>query len=167
MILKKVYDLKNINHNNFSKLLEKSAFTVTPLEKQIIEGIVIAIKDDVLIINLGLKKNIRFPIKELVLSNDTKIKPGDSILFYIEQLKTRDGEIILNYDKAQKELKSRNVWKMIQKNEKFINGIILNYVNGGFSVGIAGMVAFLPKNQILPTKGKKPLVGSLKTFSLS
>jgi ribosomal protein S1 len=80
--------------------------------------------------------------------------------------------MVLNHEKALKQIKHQTIWKTIKKNKKHVNGIVLNHVEGGFSVGLGGIVAFLPKDQVPPIKYKKKnkrtdknsFIGSLKTF---
>lgn len=161
---------KEGSKENFKTLFENSPMALNTLQGKLIEGMVIAIKEKVLVIDLGLKMPVKFPLDEL--PKGQLVKVGDCIQFIIEQLETHDGEMVLNYEKAQKELKQKTIWNTIQKNKDHINGIVLNHVDGGYSVGFGGIVAFLPKDQVLPIKfkrkhrsrGKNSFVGSIKTF---
>lgn len=154
--------------DNFKDLFENSPMALSQLEGKLVEGVVVAIKGKVILVDLGLKMTIKYPLDELPKEFVDKLKIGNSIQFMIEQLETHDGEIVLNYEKAQKEIKEKNIWNIIKKNREHINGVVLNHVDGGYSVGLAGIVAFLPKDQVLPLKykrkNKSPFVGSVKTF---
>lgn len=154
--------------DNFKDIFENSPMALSQLEGKLVEGVVVAIKGKVILVDLGLKMTIKYPLDELPTEFVNKLKIGNSIQFMIEQLETHDGEIVLNYEKAQKEIKEKNIWNIIKKNREHINGIVLNHVDGGYSVGLAGIVAFLPKDQVLPLKykrkNKSPFVGSVKTF---
>ncbi len=155
---------------DYKDIFENSPMALSSLQGKLIEGVVIAIKEKVLVIDLGLKMPIKFPLDEL--PKEQFVKVGDCIQFIIDTLETHDGEMVLNYEKAQKEIKQKTIWNTIQNNKDHINGIVLNHVDGGYSVGFSGIVAFLPKDQVLPIKykrkhrsrGKNSFVGSLKTF---
>lgn len=151
---------------SFKELLQTSISTSIQLEGKMIEGIVLAIKNNILTIDLGLKENFKFPISEMSPSKRENVKVGDSLLFYVDSLEGQKGEIVLNHQKAEKEILAKNIWQTLQKNRKYVNGIVLNYVKGGLSVGVAGTVAFLPKNQIYPIKDKRSIIGSMKTFRI-
>lgn len=154
--------------DNFKDIFENSPVALSELEGKLVEGVVIAIKDKIILVDLGLKMTIKYPLDELPKDYLVNLKVGSPIQFMIEQLETHDGEIVLNYEKAQKEIKERNIWNIIKKNREHVNGIVLNHVDGGYSVGLGGIVAFLPKDQVLPIKykrkNKSSFVGSVKTF---
>jgi small subunit ribosomal protein S1 len=151
----------NLNQENFSYLFRQSRAALEGLEGSIVEGIIIAIKNNIVIINIGLKMNVKF-LKEELFSNFNEIKIGQRLEFYLQEIENREGEIILNYEKAQKQIKFYKIWNILEKkyeNKEPVEGKILNYVNGGLSVGIGGIVAFYP--------GKFVYLGKyLKSFSI-
>lgn len=154
--------------DRFTDLLKMSMSSSVGLQGKIIEGIVLAIKNGVLTIDLGLKENFKFPLAEVSSSKRKEVKVGSSLLFYIDTfpVEGQKSQMVLNHQKAEKEIELRNVWQSLQRNKKYVNGIILNYVKGGLSVGVGGLVAFLPKNQMNPIKDKRSVIGRMKTFRI-
>jgi len=150
-------------YDKFEDMLKSNSDTLDVKEGSILEGIVINKNKDFLTINLGLKSSVNYPLKNF--KEDT-FSVGDKLLFYVEQISFIDGELILNHEKAYREIEFKNIWNLLVKNKQFVNGIILNHVAGGYSVGIGGFVAFLPNNQIPPVKYPQYLIGSKKTFSI-
>ena len=150
-------------HDKFENMLKASYNTLDVKEGTIVEGTIINRTKDFLVVNVGLKASINYPLKNF--KNDV-LSIGDNLLFYVEQISHIDGELILNHERAYKEIEFKNIWDLIIKNKQFINGIILNHVAGGYSVGIGGLVAFLPNNQIPPVKYPEYLIGSKKTVSI-
>ena len=132
------------NQEDFRTLFRNSPLSFIPLEGSLVEGSVISIKRNAVVVSVGLKMNITFPLDEL--SSLDNIHIGSSILFSIETLETQDGEIILNHHLAQDKIQSSLLWSHLTKT-KHVKGIVLNPVNGGFSIGVGGMVAFLPKKK--------------------
>lgn len=149
--------------DKFENLLKSFSDSLDIKEGLILEGIIVNKSKDFLTINLGLKSSVNYPLKSFK-SEDYSI--GDKMLFYVEQISFIDGELILNHEKAYKEIEFKNIWDLLIKNKQFVNGIILNHVAGGYSVGVGGLVAFLPNNQIPPVKYPQYLIGSRKTFSI-
>ena len=149
--------------DKFENLLKSFSDSLDIKEGSILEGIIVNKSKDFLTINLGLKSSVNYPLKSFK-SEDYSI--GDKMLFYVEQISFIDGELILNHEKAYKEIEFKNIWDLLIKNKQFVNGIILNHVAGGYSVGVGGLVAFLPNNQIPPVKYPQYLIGSRKTFSI-
>ena len=149
--------------DKFENLLKSFSDSLDIKEGSILEGVIINKNKDFLTINLGLKSSVRYPLKSFKLEN---YSIGEKMLFYVEQISFIDGELILNHEKAYKEIEFKNIWDLLIKNKQFVNGIILNHVAGGYSVGVGGLVAFLPNNQIPPVKYPQYLIGSRKTFSI-
>lgn len=149
--------------DKFENLLKSFSDSLDIKEGSILEGIIVNKSKDFLTINLGLKSSVNYPLKSFK-PEDYSI--GDKMLFYVEQISFIDGELILNHEKAYKEIEFKNIWDLLIKNKQFVNGIILNHVAGGYSVGVGGLVAFLPNNQIPPVKYPQYLIGSRKTFSI-
>lgn len=153
--------------HKFDSLLSKNLIQLEHGKGQLVTGTIVHISKDILFIDIGTKKNIKFKKSELY---NTMLNPmnnsfsiGQQIPFYMENYDNYEHNIILSYDKGQKLLREKMIWDYIE-DKKYINGRILNHVNGGYSVGIGGLVAFLPKNHLGDPKEK--VMGQLKTFSI-
>lgn len=133
---------------NFKNLLAMSKLNTNKLEGSIVEGIIVAIEKNFVTIDIGYKMSCHFIYDELrssAMIPNLKIELGERILLFIQTLETFDGEMILNNQYPYKNLRQETIWNII-KERKTVNGRILNNINGGYSVGIGGIVAFLPNS---------------------
>ena len=123
-----------INDNNIKKIKENS----------IVEGIIIEIKKNEIIVDLGSKSEGIIPISEFNNINEFNI--NDKIEIFIEKIEDKNGNPILSYEKA---LYKKN-WDKILAEENvgsIVKGVAKSKVKGGLILNI-GVEAFLPSSQI-------------------
>ncbi|MBC10622.1 MAG: 30S ribosomal protein S1 [Rickettsiales bacterium] len=145
---------------NFSELLEKSLVDFKYKEGQIIKGTVMAVHNDTVVVDVGLKSEGRIPIKEFHSpGEDHSINIGDKYDVYLEKLENKEGEALLSRERARKEESWSNLEKL-QDAKQQVTGIITGRVKGGYAVDISGAVAFLPGSQVdlKPIKDISPLL---------
>ena len=132
----------------FSDLFEKSFEKINNLEGSVVEGTVISVEKEAIIVDIGLKSEGRILKREFGNEEKTdSIKIGDSVEVYIERLEDSNGNTILSREKARRE----EAWVELEKfhkEEKIVTGVILGRVKGGFTVDIDGATAFLPGSQV-------------------
>ena len=132
----------------FSELFEKSFENINNLEGSVVEGTVILVEKEAIIVDIGLKSEGRILKREFGNEEKTEsIKIGDSVEVYIERLEDSNGNTILSREKARRE----EAWVELEKfhkEEKIVTGVILGRVKGGFTVDIDGATAFLPGSQV-------------------
>ncbi len=132
----------------FSDLFEKSFEKINNLEGSVVEGKVISVEKEAIIVDIGLKSEGRILKREFGNEEKTeKIQIGDSVEVYIERLEDSNGNTILSREKARRE----EAWVELEKfhkEEKIVTGVILGRVKGGFTVDIDGATAFLPGSQV-------------------
>ncbi len=113
-------------------------------EGSIVDGNIIEIRRDEVLIDIGYKSEGVVPIEEF--SNRDELRPGNRVSVLLERLEDDHGMVVLSKQKADK----------IQNWEKTINncgegtvvkGKVFKKVKGGLMVDI-GMEAFLPASQI-------------------
>ena len=114
--------------------------------------------------------------KELRRSPGTRLKEepipeiGDQLRLMVRHVQNPMGEMELS--NTQRELEEREfaLWGEIKATRSrggLIKGRVLNVCKGGWSVGIAGYVAFLPNNCVKPYDGRaKPPLGELLQFRI-
>ena len=133
---------------SFSDLFEKSFEKINNLEGSVVEGRVISVEKEAIIVDIGLKSEGRILKREFGNEEKTEsIKIGDSVEVYIERLEDSNGNTILSREKARRE----EAWvelEKLHKEEKIVTGVILGRVKGGFTVDIDGATAFLPGSQV-------------------
>tara|TARA_A100001011_G_scaffold385798_1_gene460437 strand:- start:5647 stop:7347 length:1701 start_codon:yes stop_codon:yes gene_type:complete len=137
-----------VMEENFNELLEQSLSSFNKKEGQIVKGTVLFVKNDSVVIDVGLKSEGRIPIREFFSpGEENNIEPGDKFDVLLEKLENKDGEAMLSREKARKEESWINLEKCLEKKEQ-ITGVITGRVKGGFTVDISGAVAFLPGSQV-------------------
>lgn len=154
---------------SFAELLENFLGSAQDsLEGRVVKGTVMAIQNDLVIIDIGLKSEGRIPLKEFKSStDDSELKVGDLVDVYIEKLEDKNGEILLSRERARREA----VWGQLEeahaKGDRVL-GVIYSRVKGGFTVDLGGAVAFLPGSQVdvRPIRDTAPLIGVPQPFMI-
>jgi len=153
---------------SFAALLEESLGSGSGLEGTVVKGRVVAIENDMVLIDVGLKSEGRVALKEFSApGRPAEIKPGDTVEVYLERMEDKNGEAQLSREKARREEAWTLLEKQFQKNER-VTGVIFGRVKGGFTVDLSGAVAFLPGSQvdIRPVRDITPLLGSPQPFQI-
>src|SRR5579883_2974821 len=141
---------------SFAALLDESLGTRSGLEGTVIKGTVVAIENDSVLIDVGLKSEGRVALKEFATAGRSpEIKPGDTVEVYLERMEDKNGEAQLSREKARREEAWTQLEKSFQANERV-------------TVDLSGAVAFLPGSQvdIRPVRDITPLLGSPQPFQI-
>jgi small subunit ribosomal protein S1 len=129
---------------SFAELFEESLATQNLKPGSIVTGIIMEIRDDVVIVNAGLKSEGIVPIVQFKnLQGELEIEVGDSVQVALDTVEDGFGETRLSRDKAKRAL----VWDKLEgafEGEETIEGKISGKVKGGFTVDIEDIRAFLP-----------------------
>lgn len=153
---------------SFADLLESSLSGKNTFEGNVVKGIIVAIHNDMAIIDVGLKSEGRVSIKEFSgPGRQAEIRIGDTVDVFVERMEDKHGEAVLSIEKARREA----VWTDLEKayqNGTLVNGVIFGKVKGGFAVDLDGAVAFLPGSQvdIRPVRDVGPLMNISQPFKL-
>jgi small subunit ribosomal protein S1 len=145
---------------SFAALLDESLGVANSLEGTVIKGRVIALENDAVLIDVGLKSEGRVPLKEFAAgSAEPELHVGDTVEVYLERMEDKNGEAQLSREKARREEAWTQLDKSFQANER-VTGLIFGRVKGGFTVDLNGAVAFLPGSQvdIRPVRDISPLL---------
>ena len=137
-----------ITNSEYDSLISSSLDLKNNKEKSIVEGKVVAIETDTIIVDVGLKSEGRIPITEFSRpGKNPDINIGDSVKVFLDRVDGVNGETRLSYEKALKQ----SAWNNLQDsfdNNKTVTGTPYNKVKGGMSVNLDGVTAFLPGSQI-------------------
>ena len=153
---------------NFAEMLEESFRTAAPVEGAVLKGSVIAIENDMAVIDVGLKSVGRVALREFALQGEeASVQIGDEVDVYLERYENRHGDAVLSREKARRE----EAWTLLEKAFKEttrVEGVIFGRVKGGFTVDLSGAVAFLPGSQvdIRPVRDITPLMGTPQPFQI-
>jgi small subunit ribosomal protein S1 len=160
--------VRSAGKESFAALLDESLGAASGLEGTVIKGRVVAIENDSVLIDVGLKSEGRVALKEFAVpGRPAEIKPGDTVEVYLERMEDKNGEAQLSREKARREESWTLLEKSFQANER-VTGVIFGRVKGGFTVDLSGAVAFLPGSQvdIRPVRDITPLLGSPQPFQI-
>jgi small subunit ribosomal protein S1 len=154
---------------SFADLLAESLGTGDSLEGTVVKGRVIALENDFVLIDVGLKSEGRVQLKEFAGPGNqpAELKVGDTVEVYLERFEDKNGEAMLSREKAKRE----EAWTQLEKaftDQQRVTGIIFGRVKGGFTVDLNGAVAFLPGSQvdIRPVRDISPLLGTPQPFQI-
>ncbi|WP_366555600.1 30S ribosomal protein S1 [Aquibaculum sediminis] len=153
---------------SFAALLEESLGTEDGLEGNVLRGRVVAIDNDAVVVDVGLKSEGRIPLREFSKAGeDAELKAGDFIEVFLERMEDKNGEAMLSREKARRE----EAWNQLEKafgESRRVTGQIFGRVKGGFTVDLSGAVAFLPGSQvdIRPVRDVTPLMHTPQPFQI-
>ena len=138
-------------------------------EGEIVQGTVVAVQRDNVIIDIGGKSEGMISLSEFTdASGAVTVKAGDRVDVFIESRENDDGLVTLSKEKADK----MKVWDEISgacERDELIEGTISQRVKGGLSVTIKGGVkAFLPGSQVdlRPIRNLDKLIGQTYQFKV-
>ena len=153
---------------NFAEMLEESFRIAAPVEGTVLKGSVIAIENDMAVIDVGLKSVGRVALREFApFGEEASVQIGDEVDVYLERYENRHGDAVLSREKARRE----ESWTLLEtafKETTRVEGVIFGRVKGGFTVDLSGAVAFLPGSQvdIRPVRDITPLMGTPQPFQI-
>lgn len=153
---------------DFADLFEQASKKTSLAEGSLVKGTVVAIENDIVVIDVGLKSEGRVPLKEFTLGGgNSELRVGDVVEVFLERIENRQGEASLSREKALREEAWVKLEDACAKGER-VEGIIFGKVKGGFTVDLMGAIAFLPGSQvdIRPVKDINPLMNIPQPFQI-
>ncbi len=158
----------NPSREDFASLLEEFFKESDVGEGSVVKGKVVAIENDLAVIDVGLKTEGRVALKEFgVGGRQPSVSVGDEVEVYLERVENALGEAVLSREKARREESWNRLEEKFNAGEK-VEGIIFNKVKGGFTVDLDGAIAFLPGSQvdIRPVRDIGPLMNVPQPFQI-
>jgi len=129
---------------SFAELFEQSQTLAKLKPGTIVSGIVVEIRNDVVVVNAGLKSEGIVPIEQFWNERgELEVKVGDEVKVALDAIEDGFGETRLSREKAKRSL----VWDELetaQQANATVTGKISGKVKGGFTVDIKDVRAFLP-----------------------
>ena len=111
---------------------------------QILEGRIVEVTKDYIVIDVGLKSEGLIPISEFTEPEELEV--GKKVEVYLDQAEGEDGQIVLSKEKARKFRQWEHIVNHCTEGS-IVKGKVMRKVKGGLMVDI-GMEAFLPGSQI-------------------
>src|SRR5438445_3590387 len=130
---------------SFAELFEQSQQSLAKLKPgTIVSGIVVEIRNDVIVVNAGLKSEGIVPIEQFFNdAGELEVKLGDEVKVALYAIEDGCGETRLSREKAKRSM----VWDELeaaQQANATVTGRVSGKVKGGFTVDIKDVRAFLP-----------------------
>lgn len=135
-------------------------------EGQVVQGRVMEILDDSVVVDIGHKSAGAVPRSEFSTDGTFSLKVGDLVDVFVDVFEDDDGELVLSKDKADLLKAWDRISEAFEKDE-LVQGRIVGRVKGGLSVDI-GVKAFLPGSQVdlRPVRNLEKLLGQVLQFKI-
>jgi small subunit ribosomal protein S1 len=121
----------------------------------VMEGIIMHVDRDELLVDIGSKAEGIVPSKEYSsLSAEEKdaLQIGDSILVFVVQPENPEGHPVVSIDRARQEKSWRRLQEIHEAND-VIEAEVTNYNKGGLLVNLDGVRGFVPASQVSEIRG--------------
>ncbi|MGC4106513.1 MAG: 30S ribosomal protein S1 [Thermomicrobiales bacterium] len=121
----------------------------------VLEGIIMHIDRDELLVDIGSKAEGIVPAKEYSsLSAEEKdaLLVGDTLLVFVVQPENAEGHPVVSIDRARQEKSWRRLQELHEANE-IIEAEVTNYNKGGLLVNLDGVRGFVPASQVSEIRG--------------
>ncbi len=129
---------------SFAELFEESQSKVNMESGAILEGTIVHIGSDVVVVNAGLKSEGVIPVEQFYNEKgELDISEGDVVEVALDTIEDGFGETRLSREKARR----AQAWVRLEKAceaGEIVTGLISGRVKGGFTVELGDIRAFLP-----------------------
>lgn len=152
----------------FAALLAEEGDQETVFEAgAVVEGEVIAVRDDAVLVDIGAKSEGRIELSEFRTEDgELTIAVGDMVEVYIVDPENEDGQCVLSKIEADRQRMWDEIAKKVEA-EETVSGRIISRVKGGLQVDI-GVKAFLPGSQVelRPTRNLDKFIDQVYDFKI-
>lgn len=145
--------------------LDSTAELKTLRRGEVIEGTVMGIQRDGVLVDLGAKSEGLIPANEMhSMGADpiSKVAVGDKILVYIMQPEADQGHVLLSVDRARGERGWRILQQRFEDAEAF-EAEVTGFNKGGLLVNVEGVHAFVPLSQVVGVRPEQDGEGGLSS----
>jgi small subunit ribosomal protein S1 len=122
---------------------------------QVLEGEVMYVDRDEILVDIGSKSEGIIPSREFSTLTDNEksaISVGDNLLVFVVQAENQEGQAVLSIDRARQE----KSWRRLQEQHESAETItaeVTNYNKGGLLVNLDGVRGFVPASQVTEIRG--------------
>lgn len=139
-------DESEYSETEFDDLMSLYEDTMTNIQQgEIVEGTVLAVDDNSVVIDIGFKSEGSVPLEEFGSSEEIEV--GQQVEVFLETVEDQEGQIVLSKTKAD----FMRVWDRIKEahdSDQIVEGRLVRRIKGGIVVDLFGVDAFLPGSQI-------------------
>ena len=145
-------DSERPEDSEMGRLLAAEGQSMPTLRRgEAVEGTIVHVDDEGLLVNIGAKRGGVIPLREMRSLPEEEaraLKAGDPIVATL--VRTDDtGQYMLSYDRAQAERGWRQLEKELE-NGDVVPGTVIGHNRGGILVETRGVQAFVPLSQLSP-----------------
>jgi small subunit ribosomal protein S1 len=137
------------NTEDYEHLLDDYSHFVPPGEGEVLEGKVLKVTPQEVIVDFGYKSEGLVPIEQFRgPGGEVQVQPGDVIDVMIDHGQEVEGYTLLSHERAAR----IRVWDNLEKahaEQLIVSGRVLGRVKGGLSVDV-GIKSFMPGSQVDP-----------------
>lgn len=153
---------------SFAELFEESVINLNTQVGSIINGTVVDINKDAVIVYAGLKSEGIIPIDQFKVTNGVlEVEVGDTVEVALDMLEDGYGETKLSREKARR-AKAWTELETVHESGETVTGTITGKVKGGFTVELGDLRAFLPGSlvDVRPVRDTSYLEGKELEFKV-
>ena len=134
---------------NFAAALEEYAPEMGDIEENtIVQGEVVRIDDDNVLVDVSFKSEGQIPSAEFRdAQGNMTVNVGDRVDVFVVRKDENDGTIVLSFEKAKRQQLFDQLEKVMDENG-IIKGVIPRRIKGGYTVDLGGIEAFLPGSHV-------------------
>jgi small subunit ribosomal protein S1 len=129
---------------------------------EVVEGTIIAVNRDGVIVDIGSKSEGLIPVNEmhsLGAEPLLRVAVGDKVVAYVIQPETMEGEVLLSIDRARGERGWRQLQTLFESGESF-EAEVTGFNKGGLLVNVEGVAAFVPLSQLVGLRPERNDTGA-------
>ena len=162
-----VYIPRQITENDLGTLTLEEAYLATVVDLsngQLVEGTVVRVDKDEVLLDIGYKSEGVIPPRELSIRNGVNptdvVSMGETIEAVVLQREDKDGRLILSKKRALYERAWSNI-EEIKEGDGVVSGSVIEVVKGGLIVDI-GLRGFLPASlvELRRVRDLQPYIGT-------
>jgi small subunit ribosomal protein S1 len=147
--------------NEMEALLRASANPISIKRGDVVEGVIVRIDQDEILVDIGLKSEGVLSTKELPASgygSFNELHLNDKVLVYVIQPESAEGHAVLSLKRANTERQWRNAEEQ-HKSGELLNARVIDYNKGGLIVDVNGIRGFVPISQIMNLRREEVAAG--------
>jgi len=152
-------DLNDVNDmpdmSEMQRLLEEQEAQFKSIKRgDVVEGQIVRMDQDEILVDIGLKSEGVLSTKELPnqgYGSLAELKMGDNVLVYVMQPETPEGHAIVSIKRARLERQWRVAQEQYERGD-LLEAEVIDHNKGGLIVNLEGIRGFVPISQILNLK---------------
>jgi len=152
---------EELNQNEMEALLASTSAPINIKRGDVVEGVLVRIDQDEILVDIGLKSEGVLSTRELPANgygSFSELHLDDRVLVFVIQPETQEGHAVLSLKRANTERQ----WRIAEdqyKNGELLKAKVIDYNKGGLIVDVAGIRGFVPISQILNLKREEVASG--------